>query len=145
MPTQFYVYLAIFAGVVGLFVTGAAILMVYAFMAARKQRAADAADGESGAIQHEAWSWFMRWTAADYAVLLLFGFGFVFLLTDLVGVARDRDQFPMYHYAYLLCGVIFSSLGMLFSFLRLAIVLRLARRSTARDHTGKPDKAEQAE
>ncbi|MFB9752999.1 hypothetical protein ACFFNY_15650, partial [Paenibacillus hodogayensis] len=89
--------------------------------------------------------WFLRWTLADYAALFLFGFGIVFLLTDLIGVARDRDMYPMYHYAYLLCGTIFSFMGMLFTLVRLALVLRLTGGAAGNGHDPhKPDKAKQA-
>lgn len=143
-----YIALAIFASLVGLFVTGAAVFTAWAFYASRKKAAgAERPEGKTAAAaEGNPWSWFMRWTVADYAALFLFGFGAVFLLTDLVGVAKDRDQFPMYHYAYLLCGIVFSFMGMLFTFVRLVLVLRLAGGSAAaHHHPHKPDQTEHAE
>ncbi|MBD2865416.1 hypothetical protein [Paenibacillus oceani] len=145
--------LAIFASIVGLFVTGAAVFTAWAFFATRnnqvKAQTAEAADGRELAVQEAGappWSWFLRWTVADYSALFLFGFGAVFLIVNLVGVSKDRDLYPDYHFAYLLCGFIFSFLGMLFTFVRLAMVLRLTRRlMPAGDHPHKPDQAQQAE
>lgn len=144
-----YIALAIFASLVGLFVTGAAIFTAWAFYASRKKedeaRRREAA-GHSDEAGDRPMDWFMRWTVADYAALFLFGFGLVFLLTDLIAVGKDRDQFPMYHYAYLLCGVVFSGMGMLFTLARLAVVLRLAGRpAAAHHHSDKPDQTEQSE
>jgi hypothetical protein len=143
-----YIALAVFASLVGLFVTGAAIFTAWTFYASRKKTVeVQQQDGNApAAAAGNPWSWFLRWTVADYAALFLFGFGAVFLLTDLVGVAKDRDQFPMYHYAYLLCGIVFSFMGMLFTFVRLALVLRLTGGSAAaHHHPHKPDQTKHAE
>lgn len=142
-----YVLLAIFAAVIGLFVTGAAIFTAWAFYSSRSKTTNDGAREIGDTAQNEGkWSWFLRWTVADYAALFLFGFGTVFLLTDLIGVSKDRDLYPMYHFAYLLCGTLFSFMGMLFMFVRLALVLRLTGgTASAGHHSHEPDQAEQAE
>lgn len=143
-----YIALAIFASAIGLFVTGAAVFTAVAFYSSRK-RAADEPSRADKTGQPPAGGtldWFMRWTLADYAILFLFGFGIVFLLTDLIGVAKEKELYPPFHYAYLLCGIIFSFMGMLFTFVRLALVLRLTGRSAAAaHHAHKPDQAQQAE
>ncbi|PYI56495.1 hypothetical protein [Paenibacillus flagellatus] len=148
-----YIALAVFAGLLGLFVTGAAVFTAWAYYASRKSGAAapegepnrpDAAGGPEGPPA----SWFLRWTVADYAALFLFGFGVVFLLADLTGLSADREQYqyPPYHYAYLLCGFVFSFMGMLFTIVRLAMVIRLAgRASSPGHHAYKPHQAQQAE
>jgi len=140
-----YIALAIFASVIGLFVTGAAIFTAWAYYSSRHRPADSGKEGQPSAAGSTL-DWFMRWTVADYAVLFLFGFGFVFLVTDLVGVAKDRELYPMYHYAYLLSGIIFASMGMLFTFVRLALVLRLTGKSApVGHHAGEPNQTEQSE
>jgi len=140
-----FIALAIFASVVGLFATGAAIFTAWAFQASRGQGGAGASR-ERPAPTAPPSGWLLRWTVADYATILLFGFGFVFLLVDLIGVIRDRELYPLYHYGYLLCGFIFTLMGMLFAFARLAIVIWLAGRIAGAGHqAGEPDQAEQAE
>ncbi|MDF2721613.1 MAG: hypothetical protein K0Q59_1288 [Paenibacillus sp.] len=136
-----YIALAIFASVLGLFVTGAAAFTAWSFYTARKTAAEHARQGETAYSEAHAdiWGWFLRWTIVDYAALLLFGFGFVFLLADLAGVMKEREIFPMYHLAYLVCGIVFCFLGMLFTITRLGLVLRLTRSSAAaRHHADKP-------
>lgn len=148
-----FIALAILASIVGLFVTGAAVFTAWAFYATRKTRVkaeqAEAADGHEKAVQDAGsppWSWFLRWTVVDYSALFLFGFGAVFLIVNLAAVSKDRDLYPDYPYAYLLCGIIFSFLGMLFTFVRLAMLLRLTSRlMPAGDHPHKPDQAEKPE
>jgi MFS family permease len=46
-----------------------------------------------------------RWTWFDYYMLFLFMFGFVFLLSDVIGVARQPDVFPSWHFGYVLIGI----------------------------------------
>lgn len=147
-----YIALAVFASVLGLFVTGAAVVTAWGVYAALKRTNGtepnDSADSVKPAAA-AAQSWLLRWTIADYAAVLLFGCGIVFLLADLAGVAGDRDQYPPYHYAYLLCGFVFSLLGMLFTIVRLAVVIRLASSTDgarpAVYHPHKPNEAQQAE
>jgi hypothetical protein len=55
----------------------------------------------------------LRWTWFDYYMLMLFMFGFVFLLGDVVGVARQPEIYPSWHYGYVLIGavVLFHAFG----------------------------------
>ena len=132
--------LAIFGSLVGLFAVGAAAATGWVYFSARKK----AVENQSEIVPAQPpWNWFFRWTIADYAVILLFGLGLVFLLADLIGVAQDRDLYPEFHYPYLVCGFVFSAMGMLLSAVRLAIVLRLASRLGV--HGRDADKPEHAE
>lgn len=145
-----YTILAIFAGLIGLFVTGVAVFTAWAYYStrARLKQAGQQPEGETPAGEPDIspWDWFLRFTVADYAALFLFGFGAVFLITDLIGVMKDRDMFPMYHFGYLLCGILFCLMGMLFMFVRLVLVLRLTGGASASaHHPHEPDQPEQAE
>ncbi|MFK7696358.1 hypothetical protein [Paenibacillus sp. HJGM_3] len=147
-----YTGLAIFGSLIGLFVTGAALFTAWSFYMERKAKQAppesDSSDDAAAAAKTGSLTPLLKgWMVWDYAVILLFGVGAVFLFTDLLAVARDREQFPPYHYGYLLCGFIFCLLGMLFSFIRIATLIRLHRGSrTARmDHADEPEHAYHAE
>lgn len=150
-----YTALAIFASILGLFVTGAALFTAWFVYQERKtnasQQQSDAAhpahppDGRSPMEQSRAL--LQRWMVWDWAVIILFGAGAVFLLTDLIAVARDRAQYPPYHYGYLLCGFIFCMMGMMFAFFRILTLLWLNRGSHApgADHSDEPEHAHHAE
>ncbi|KIL36087.1 hypothetical protein SD70_31880 [Gordoniibacillus kamchatkensis] len=116
------VALAIFGGLLGLAVTAAAVYTVWIVKQYGKER---------GASPEERYAWmaklFLNWTALDVAVVALFVCGTLLLLADVFGVMRDRSSYPLYHYGYLLSGVTFSIMGMLFVLIRLAVVLRTER------------------
>lgn len=150
--SHMYATLAIFAGIVGLAVTGAAFYTVWTvFDKWRKEvaRASVEDNGENGqtSAADVAGAILLRWTALDYAVSLLFAFGMVFLLADVVAIMRDRVSYPEYHYGYLLVGAACSFLGMLFMLVRLLVVLKLARHtaSPAPHHRNEPNQADHAE
>lgn len=137
-----YITLAVFAGILGLFVTGASVYTAwYVFQLSKKNKE------ESAPGQPLPASALLRWTVFDYALLGLVLIGLLFLLVDLIGVLRDRDLYPYYHYGYLLCGFIFTLLGLLFMLSRLFIVLRLVSRSgSAAPHDqDEPDEADRSE
>jgi len=139
MPTL-YQSLAIFAAVLGLAVTAAAFFTAWYLFKSYKEKVAT----ESSAFDP---SKLLRWTVLDYAVIGLFAVGMMFLLVDVLGMARDRGSYPLYHFGYLLSGFIFSFLGMLFTVGRLFLVLRLAGapRPSAVHHHNEPNQAHQAE
>jgi uncharacterized ion transporter superfamily protein YfcC len=143
-----YNILAIAAGVIGTIVTIAAIFTVWyvgkAFRNAKKTSFA-ADDGRRPEEFKQSVDRLLRWTFFDYAVLFVFFTGFLFLLSDLLGVVRDQESYPYYHYGYLLTGVTFSTLGMLFMVVRFSVVLRLLRfhRPSFPHHHQDPEQADQ--
>lgn len=147
-----YTALAIFASLIGLFVTGAALFTAWFVYQERKsppaqQEESDANVPESRPSMLQSMALLQRWMVWDWAVVLLFGTGAVFLFTDLIAVARDREQFPPYHYGYLLCGFIFCTMGMIFAFVRILTLLWLNRgsRSMGADHSDEPHHADHTE
>lgn len=136
--------LAIVCGAIGLAVTGAA---VYAVAAALQQRKQAADNGAKAPFAETGTAYLLRWTAWDYAVLAVFAAGMLFLLVDLLGVVRDRASFPDYRFGYMLCGFVFSLLGMLLMVVRLGLVLQLAgsSRAPAPQHEREPEQADRAE
>ncbi|MDF2927597.1 MAG: hypothetical protein K0R57_6511 [Paenibacillaceae bacterium] len=129
-----YTLLAVFAAVLGLGVTAAAVYTAwYVYQLRRKN--------SNG--QHLDPALLLRWTVFDYAVLLIVLTGLIFLLADLIGVVNDRDLYPYYHYGYLVSGFIFTLLGVLFMLARLFLVLRLAEKGlTAPNQHHKPHQAD---
>lgn len=120
-----YVALEIAGGLLGLFVTGVAIFtawLMYGKAASLQKDAVYTARSE-----HRTADLLLRWTLMDYAILLLFIVGMVFLFVDVLAMLRDRVSYPYYHYGYLLSGFVFSLLGMLFMLVRLAVILKLAQ------------------
>jgi hypothetical protein len=151
---QLYSILAFFAVVLGLAITGAAIFTVWSIMQRHKKQPQPdgAADSESPALKHsfsrQAGQYLLKWTVFDYAVLALILIGLVFLFTDVLAVMRDRQSYPYYHYGYLLCGFIFSLVGVIFMTVRLAIVLRSSRADddfSAVNNHHKPDETNASE
>jgi uncharacterized membrane protein len=130
---QLYAILAIFASILGLFITGAAVFTVWSIIHQHKKQphADGAADSETPAFKQsfsrQAGHYLLKWTVFDYAVLTLILIGLLFLFTDVLAVMRDRQSYPYYHYGYLLSGFIFSLVGVIFMTVRLAIVLRSSR------------------
>jgi hypothetical protein len=116
--------LAIFGSVLGLAVTAAAVYTAWMVRQYGKERSGSAED-------RAAWmaELFMGWTVFDAAVVALFACGTLLLLADAFGVIRDRSSYPSYHYGYLLCGVTFSVMGMLFVLIRLSVVLRTGHKA----------------
>ncbi|MDF2938604.1 MAG: hypothetical protein K0Q90_3977 [Paenibacillaceae bacterium] len=132
-----YNILQIFAAILGLAVTGGAVYTVWRMFQVK------AKTGAPGKLERQL---LLRWTVFDYAILVLVLVGLVFLLSDVIGVIKDRDQYPYYHYGYLLSGFIFSAVGLVFMLVRLTMVLRLANPDSAPvDQGNKPDQAYPAE
>lgn len=135
-----YTTLAVFASVLGLTVTGAAVYTAWYVFQLRK---GEAPGQTRGLFDHSA---LLRWTVFDYALLMLSLTGLLFLLVDLIGVMKERDLYPYYHYGYLLSGFIFTLLGVLFMLSRLFLVLRLAGHGPSAPHNhDEPNQAHQAE
>jgi hypothetical protein len=129
-----YTSLTVFAAVLGLLVTGSAVYTAWYLLQQRGKNTAP------GAPERQA---LLRWTVFDYALLTLVLVGLVFLLVDLIGVLKDKDLYPYYHYGYLLSGFIFTLLGLVFMLARLSLVLRLANQNPASPYQGnEPDKAD---
>ncbi len=136
-----YDKLAIFAACLGVVNVIAVLFTIWTIMQKRKHSTADATRFSQQMGAH-----FMRWTVFDYAALALFACGMLFLFVDALGVIRDRHDYPYWHYGYLLCGFVFSFLGMLFTLIRLAIVLHVTRThsfSAINDHH-KPNETDAA-
>lgn len=140
--------LAIIGGAVGLIITVSAVVLVLLLQQRSKQgeeqrQAASAASSYPAAV-----SMLLQWTFFDYALIGVFAIGSLFLFTDVVAVIRDAESYPLYHYGYLLCGFVFTLLGMLFMVFRLAMVLSFIRSRgpvSAQDHHSHPDQADQSE
>jgi hypothetical protein len=116
-----YTTLGIFAAVLGLIIVSGAIYTIRSLIKQRKKLQ----NGQT--LSELAGRYLLRWSLFDYAVLVIFLSGMLFLLTEVIAVLRDRSSFPYYHYGYLLCGFTFSLIGMLFVMVRLVIVLRMVR------------------
>jgi hypothetical protein len=114
-----YTILAIFAALLGLLLTSGSIYTIWIIVKQRNKHQ------EEQTFSQTAGRYFLRWSVFDYGVLIVFICGMLFLLAEVIAVVKDRQSFPYYHYGYLLCGFIFSLLGMLFMLVRLAIVLRM--------------------
>jgi hypothetical protein len=128
--------LALIGGIVGLFVTGAACLTAWLY----RQHTRLPQEQAAGAV-------FLRWNVLDYAILLLCTLGALLLFTDLLAVMRDPASYPPHHFSYLLCGFVFTLLGMLFMAIRLAIALAVFKSSRVspvnkHDQPGYADQAE---
>ncbi|MCP3775090.1 hypothetical protein NLX71_17595 [Paenibacillus sp. MZ04-78.2] len=170
--------LAWLGGAIGLIATGSAVLLAWTVYSRAKAEAAplavpeeaaaeDKANPEdsgnaaaqtkerpedrlslSAALVRQAGPHLARWTFFDYALLALFLIGSLFLFTDLLAVLRDAEQYPLYHFPYLLCGFVFTVAGMLMMLVRLALTLasvRSDRPLPAPDHQDHPGHAEQAQ
>lgn len=94
-----------------------------------------------------------RWTVFDYVLLAVFLIGALFLLADLIGVIRDKEAYPYYHYGYLLSGFAYQLIAGIGLVIRLGLTLRIA--GDARDassiapavdqHHHEPDQTQEAE
>lgn len=132
-----YTALTIFAALLGLAVTGSAVYTAwYVFTLQRKNPDQEKPDPAV----------FLRWTFFDYALLFLTLTGLIFLLVDVIGVIKDRDSYPYYHYGYLVSGFVFVMLGLLLLLGRLFLVLRLAdQRPSAPNQHHEPNQTYHAE
>ena len=138
--------LAIVGGLLGLFVTGAAIYTAWMVHQLWRQQAA----APKALSQVEiAVTYFSRWTVMDYAVIGLFIIGLLLLLAELFAILRDQTATAAnFHFSYLLTGLILCAMGMLVLFVRLVVVLGFAQTgalyrtvTVAPDHQHKPDDA----
>jgi hypothetical protein len=137
-----YTTLGIFAAILGLIIIGGALYTIGSILAQRKKLQSEQS------LSQLAGRYFLRWSMFDYAVLVVFLSGMLFLLSEVIAVLRDRQSFPYYHYGYLLSGFVFSLLGMLFVIVRLVIVLRMVRSidpSTLINNHQKPNETDAAE
>jgi len=105
-----YTLLAVAAAIVALLVTGFGVFAAYMAFGSRR----DAVRKALG-----------RWTVFDYLIVAVFLIGTMFLLADVVGVMKDRDAYPYYHYGYLLSGFVYNVLAGIFLFVRLGMTFRL--------------------
>lgn len=142
------VALAIFGSFLGLLITGIAIYTAWMIhqLWKRQQTAQQETGAEPIPSARIASQYLSRWTVLDYGVLGLFVIGTLLLLADMAAVMRDRAAFPDYHYAYLLCGIVFTLLSMLMLLTRLAVVLSCSTQSSfSPDHHHEPSHADHAE
>ncbi|MCZ8514379.1 hypothetical protein O9H85_18520 [Paenibacillus filicis] len=144
---------AVLGGIIGLAVTGSAVLLAWTLYSRRGSNPAPGAVSGLAAAKEppywmEAAPYLLRWTVFDYALIVLFAIGGMLLFTDLIAVLRDAELYPPYHYPYLLCGFVFTAAGMLMQFVRLAVTLALVRRGRpvlTPDHHDHPGHAEHPE
>lgn len=144
-----YVVLAVFAALVGLGVTGAAVYTVYELLQLwRKENTGKEADEGEKKTDWTALRSLLRWTVMDYGLIVLICIGMMFLFVDVLGVLReDRSNFPFFHFGYLLSGFVFTFLGACFLLARLFLVLRVAGSPgfTPPHHQNEPGEADGAE
>lgn len=134
-----YAALAWLGAVIGLTVTGAAVMTAWQIQQKWKLQLEHDQQEDTAVLSRSemAAMLLMRWTAIDYAALLLFVLGSMLLAADMLAAWRDRTDYPFYHFGYLLSGIAFSLLGMLFMAVRVGIVLwlfRSARSFSPHDH-----------
>jgi hypothetical protein len=137
-----YRMLSIFAIVLGVLLTSGAIYTIITIIGQRKKQQ------DKLTFSQTAGRYFLRWSLFDYAVILVFLCGMLFLLVEVIAVIKDKESFPYHHYGYLLSGFIFSLLGMIFLLVRFVIVLRMVRGmdgSTLVNNHQEPNKANTAE
>ncbi|SEB75158.1 hypothetical protein [Paenibacillus sp. GP183] len=116
--------LAIFGGFLGLVITGIALYTAWIIHQLWKQQAASPRAFSSAEI---AALYLSQWTVMDFAILGISAIGILLLAADLFAVMRDRASFPPYHIFYLLCGLIFSMMGVLLLIVRLFVVIGINR------------------
>ncbi|MBP1154814.1 MULTISPECIES: hypothetical protein [unclassified Paenibacillus] len=147
--------LALLGGALGLAVTGTAVLLAWSIFTRAQARKGQRNNGDESEPAENPSGWLyesaphlLKWTYFDYALFALFIIGSLFLFTDLIAVLRDADQYPPYHFAYLLCGFVFTLSGMMMLIVRLALTLslvRMDRGGLAPNHHDHPSHAEHAE
>ncbi|NEW08657.1 hypothetical protein GK047_21920 [Paenibacillus sp. SYP-B3998] len=138
--------LAIFGGLVGIFVTGVAVYTAWMVHQLWKQQAAGPKPSSQSQI---AASYFAKWTLMDCAVVGLFLIGLLLLLAELFAVLRDKTIVGNFHFSYLLTGIIISAMGMLLLFVRLIVVLGFIQssalqRTVSPNHQYEPSDADNA-
>lgn len=74
----------------------------------------------------------LRWSLLDYYMLFLFCFGFVFLLSDVVGIASQPDRFPSWHFGYVLIGAAVLLHVFLYFIARFVFLLRTKQKRVRR-------------
>lgn len=116
-----YTILKVFAFVLGILLTSGAIYTMISIFRQRGKQPSKLS------LSQTAGNYYLKWSFFDYAVIVVFLCGMLFLLVEVIAVVKDKESFPFYHYGYLLSGFIFSLLGMLFLLVRFAIVLRMVR------------------
>lgn len=127
-----YALLAVFAAVFALVVTGFGAFAAWAIWSVRSREVRTALS---------------QWTVFDYLLLALFVIGTLFLLADVIGMMRDRGQFPYFHYGYLLSGFVYNTLAGILLFVRLGLTIRLLgtresdRAPAVNDEHAEPDEA----
>ncbi|GIP33958.1 hypothetical protein [Paenibacillus sp. J2TS4] len=139
---------AIFAGIVGLIVTGAAVYTLWhVYSSINQTKEGQPQDSHNSSGQRPGVGiYFLRWTVLDAAMLALFAIGMLFLFVDLLSVMRNPEQYPYHHYAYILVGFIFSFLGMLFMIVRLSLTLQSTRMpGSGKEHHNQPEQADSTE
>lgn len=141
-------FLAIFGGLLGLFITGVAMYTAWMVHQLWRQQAASPRAVSQVDI---AVTYFSKWTIIDYAVIGLFLIGLLLLLAELIALLRDQTEIANFHFTYLLTGIIISVMGMLFMFVRLVVVLGFVKSgalhrtvTVAPNHQNEPDDTEHA-
>jgi hypothetical protein len=141
--------LAIFGGLLGLLVTGISLYTAWIIHQLWKQQAASLRAFSSAEI---AARYLSQWTVMDFAILGVSAIGLLLLAADLFAVMRDRASFPPYHFFYLLCGLIFSMMGILLLVVRLFVVIGINRphtetsqRPVSPEHHDQPNNTDHAE
>lgn len=138
-----YIALAVFAAILALLIVSVSIYTIWSIWYQARHLKGKLKDNVNTVVS----SYFMKWTWLDYAILLLFLVGMIFLLTDVIAVMRDAELYPAYHFGYLLSGFVFSALAMLFLFIRFAMTLKLihSSRSLTEKHHHKPTQTDHSE
>ncbi|UJF31531.1 hypothetical protein [Paenibacillus hexagrammi] len=139
-----YGFLAVFGGMLGLFITGVAVYTAWLIHQLWKQQAA--APKPSSQTQIAA-QYLSRWTFLDFATVGVFIIGMLLLLAELVAVLRDKAALENFHFAYLLSGILLSFMGMLLLVVRLLVVLGFKQPSVSSsavspDHHDQPNHAD---
>lgn len=110
-----YHLLAVVAATIGVLTVGVTLYTVIIISFTRK---------DSGHVVERAERYFQRWTALDAAMIALFAVGALFLVVNVIGIAREQNLLAYHHYGYVLSGVAYCLVGMLFMIGRLIFVLR---------------------
>lgn len=134
-----YIILAIAAAVAAMIIVGFGVFAAYLLIGG-KQR-----DQMANLLK--------RWTVFDYILLGAFLIGSLFLLADLIGVIRDREAYPYYHFGYLLSGFAYNLIAGIGLTIRLGLTLRAAEKPAeessaapgADEHHREPSQAQEAE
>jgi putative exporter of polyketide antibiotics len=116
-----YTLLGFFAAFLGVLITAGATYTIWSIVKQRKNQQ------NKQSVSETVVRYLLKWSFMDYAIIIVFICGMLFLLAEVIAVMKDRESFPLYHYGYLLSGFIFSLLGMLFMVARFAVVLRLVQ------------------